>query len=106
MYKVLAQYEASSPDERSKGYAILQRAGLEYGLKMYDKSLASYMAAAAALPDEPSVWQSIAALAAMKNDTAIQLRAYKELGRLQPDSGEWKKRIEEIENRLNSTMLQ
>ena len=105
MVKVLADYEASAPDEISRGYALYDRAALEAQLGMTDKALATYMMASSSIPDEPAVWQSIANLAASKNDTAVQLKAYKELMRLQPDNGEWKEHIEQIQHRLNATLL-
>lgn len=105
MYKYLGEYEASAPDAISKGHAILHRARLEHSLKMHDKALASYHAAASYLPDDPSIWQSIAGLALARKDTARQLKAYKELRRIQPDNEEWQKKIDEIQHRLNATIL-
>jgi tetratricopeptide (TPR) repeat protein len=105
MYKYLSEYEASAPDERSKGYAIAERASFEQSLNMTDKALASYHAAAAYIPDEPGVWQAIASLSASRKDAAGQLKAYKELRRIQPENPEWQKRIDDIQNRLNATVL-
>jgi hypothetical protein len=105
MYKYLSQYEASAPDERSKGLAVAERASIERSLNMTDKALASYHAAAGYIPDDPGVWQAIASLSAAKKDAAGQLKAIKELRRIQPENPEWQKKIDEIQNRLNATML-
>ncbi|MFH1435358.1 MAG: O-antigen ligase family protein [Pseudomonadota bacterium] len=105
MYKYLDEYKAMAPNDEANGEAILQRAMLEEQTGKYDKALASYQTAASYLPDNASVWLSIASLAVRNNDTARQLKAYKELCRIEPENGKWKEKVDSIQNRLNEYML-
>jgi len=106
LFKILERYEISASDEAAKGHAIMTRANFESGLKMYDRAMASYLAAAALLHDEPTIWESVASLAEMKKDTSTQLKALQELSRLEPENPKWKEKIKEIENRLNALTIE
>ena len=105
MYKYLDEYRAAAPNDQAIGEAILQRARLEQQIGKHDMAISSFQTAASYLPDNASVWRSIASLAARNNDTARQLKAYKELSRIEPDNAKWKEKIDSIQNKLNETMM-
>ncbi len=96
LMEVLASFVATAKDERSRGEALLTRAGYELKLGMSNQALSSYIEASMSLPDSVQAFKAIAQLQEKRGDSIAALAAYRELARIEPDEPRWQTRIEEI----------